>query len=100
MDGLREFLEDMRHRQLTAGHLLGLWNIIIGRRVAKADGTVLSSGLTWRQLAEALKKLRWDREAVREMGLDPETLPPRDRTRFWYAAIMQAQVASPTATKA
>jgi hypothetical protein len=100
MDGARDFLEDVRHRQLTAGHLLGLWNIVIGRRIAKADGTVLSAGLTWRELAQVLKKLRWDREAVRELGLDPEELPPRDRVRFWYSAIAQAQVAGPTATRA
>jgi len=100
MDGAREFLEDLRHKALAAGHLLALMNIVIGRRITKADGTVLSTGLTWRELAQVLKRLRWDKEAVRELGLSPDDLPPRDRVRFWYAAIAQAQVAGPAATQA
>jgi hypothetical protein len=100
MDGAREFLEDLRRRQLTAGRFLALLNILIGRRVAKADGTVLGTGLTWRELAQVLKRLRWDKDAVREVGLDPATLPPRDRERYWYTAISQAAVASPAATQA
>src|SRR5262245_36336117 len=100
MDGAREFLEDVRQKGLAAGQLMALMNIVIGRRITKADGTVLSSGLTWRELAQVLKRLRWDREAVREFGLDPDALPPRDRVRFWYTAISQANVAGPTATQA
>jgi hypothetical protein len=100
MDGAREFLEDLRRRQLTAGRFLALLNTLIGRRVARADGTVLCSGLTWREVAQLLKRLRWDKEAVTEIGLDPAALPPRDRERFWYTAISQAGVASPAATQA
>ncbi len=44
--------------------------------------------------------MRWDREAVREFGLDPEALPPRDRQRFWYTAISQAGVDTPAAAAA
>jgi hypothetical protein len=100
MDGAREFLEDVRQKGLAAGQLMALMNIVIGRRITKADGTVLSSGLTWRALAQVLKRLRWDREAVRELGLDPDALPPRDRVRFWYTAIAQANVAGSAATQA
>ena len=44
------------------------------------------------------KRLRWDREMVRELGLDPADLPPRDREKFWYAAIGRAGVVSPEAS--
>jgi hypothetical protein len=100
MDGAREFLEDVRQKGLVAGHLVALMNIVIGRRITRADGTVLSTGLTWRELAQVLKRMRWDKDAVRELGLDPDHLPPRDRVRFWYTAIAQAQVAGPAATQA
>lgn len=100
MDGAREFLEDVRHKGLAGGRLLALLNIVIGRRITRADGTVLSTGLTWRELAQVLKRLRWDKDAVREIGLGPDALPPRDRVRFWYTAIAQANVAGPVATQA
>src|SRR5262249_61863092 len=67
------------------------------RRVTKADGTAVSTGLTWRELAGLLKLLRFDKELVRELGVDPETLAPRDRQRFWYSAIALARVDSPEA---
>jgi hypothetical protein len=69
-------------------------HILIGRRISKADGTLLSQGLTWRQLSELLKIMRWDKEQVREVGLNPDDLPPRDRQRYWYTAIVTAKVDS------
>ena len=84
MEGAREFLEQIRQRQLLKGHFLGLLHLVIGRKIARADGTILSSGNTWRQLAELLKNLRWDKESVRELGLDPDAFPPRDRQRYWF----------------
>jgi hypothetical protein len=51
-------------------------------------------------MAGWLKKRRWDPEAVRELGLNPDDLPPRDRQRYWYSAIMQAKVDGPAATAA
>jgi hypothetical protein len=53
--------------------------------------------MTWRDVAALLKRLRWDREAVRELGLDPAQLPPRDRERYWYTAIARAGIDSPEA---
>ena len=35
-----------------------------------------------------------------ELGLDPSKLPPRDREKYWYTAIAQAQVDSDAATAA
>src|SRR5438045_7752266 len=87
MDGLREFLEAVRQRGLVAGHLRGLFHIAIGRRVTRQDGTVVSAGVTWRELAGMLKALRFDKELVAEVGGDPAETAPRDRTRLWYAAI-------------
>jgi hypothetical protein len=100
MDGAREFLEDLRRRSLTAGRFLALLNVLIGRRIVRADGVVLSAGLTWRELAQLFKRLRWDKDAAREVGQDPAILPPRDRERYWYTVISQAGVASSAATKA
>jgi hypothetical protein len=97
---MREFLDDLKQHGHAQGNFLGLLNVLIGRRIEKADGTVLSVGLTWRQTADWLKKLRWDKDTVRELGLDPATLPPRDRERFWYSAIARARVDSPEATAA
>jgi hypothetical protein len=100
MDVLREFLNDLKRQGYAQGNFLGMLNVLIGRQIRKADGTLLSSGLTWRALAEQLKTIRWPRDAVRELGIDPAALAPRDRQRYWYQAITQAQVSSGQATAA
>jgi hypothetical protein len=92
MDRLRQFLDAVREQGVAAGHLRGLLHLLIGDRIRLADGTPVSGGMTWRALAAVLKKHRWDREAVRELGLDPADLPPRDREKFWYTAISRAGV--------
>lgn len=97
MDVLREFLEDLKRQDLTQGHFLGLLHLVIGRRIQRADGTLVSNGFSWRDLAALLKKVRWDKNVVTELGLDPAHLPPRDRQRYWYTAIAQAGVDSPRA---
>jgi hypothetical protein len=94
MDDIREFLEAVRQHDLALGHLRGLLHVSIGRTIARPDGTVLSTGSTWRELANLLKQLRFDKDLVRELGADPEALSPRDRQRFWYAAITLAKVDS------
>jgi hypothetical protein len=100
MDRLREFLEVVREQGQGAGNFLGLLHVLIGRRISLADGTEVSAGLTWRDLAALLKKLRWDPEAAREVGLNPDELPPRDRQRYWYLTIAHARVDSPQASAA
>jgi hypothetical protein len=100
MDVLREFLDNVKRRRYARGNFLGMLNVLIGRNIQAEDGAIISGGLTWRVLAEALKNARWDPEAVRELGLDPAALPPRDRQRFWYQAISQARVDSAQATEA
>jgi hypothetical protein len=97
MDGVREFLESIRQNRLDKSHLRAVLHIAIGRKIQKSDGTVVSTGVTWRQLAEVLRVVRWDKEAVREIGLNPDDLPPRDRQRYWYQAISAAKVDSPAA---
>lgn len=99
MEGLREFLEHIQHQTRIKGHLLGLLHIVIGRKISKADGTVVSSGATWREVSNLLRVVRWDPDAVKELGIDPESLPPRDRQRYWYSAIAQAQVSSDAAIR-
>jgi hypothetical protein len=94
MEGLREFLERIRQAHLVRGHLRAILHIAIGRRISRKDGTLLSAGATWRQVSELLRLLRWDKELVREIGLNPADLPPRDRQRYWYAVIIAARVDS------
>jgi hypothetical protein len=98
MDALRDFLKDVE--QHSQGNFLGLLHLLIGRRIKKPDGTVLSNGLTWRELAALLKRAHWNTDGVRELGIDSEVLAPRDRQRFWYSAIAQAGVDSAKATQA
>lgn len=100
MDALRGFLDDLKGQGLARGNFLGLLNLLIGRHIIGPDGIAVSQGLTWRDLALWLKKIRWDRESVRELGLDPTQLAPRDRQRFWYLAIVRAHVDSPAAIEA
>lgn len=97
MDGLREFLDAVRENGLVAGNLRGLFHIAIGRRISRPDGTVVSAGVTWRELANLLKGLRFDKDLVAEVGGDPEELSPRDRQRFWYSAITLSRPDSPEA---
>jgi hypothetical protein len=97
MEGLREFLERVRQNHFVRGHFRALLHVAIGRRITRTDGAVLSTGVTWRQLSELLRIMRWDKELVRELGLNPDDLPPRDRQRYWYSAIVAAQVNAPDA---
>ncbi len=100
MDGLKELLELLHQNERTKGHFLGLLHILIGRTISRSDGTVLSKGITWRDVATLLRTVRWDPEAVREVGVNPDSLPPRDRQRYWFQTIAQADVGSPAASQA
>lgn len=97
MDELRVFLDEVKRQGLADGHFLGLLHVLIGRRLETTTGRLLSSGLTWRAVADLLKRVRWDKDAVTELGLDPALLTPRDRERYWYQAIARARVDSPEA---
>jgi hypothetical protein len=98
MDEIRGLLELIDENKLAKGRLAGVFHVMIGRRVGKADGTVISTGLTWRQLAGILKAAKFDKELVQELGADPDTLAPRDREKMWYLAIGLAKVDSVAAT--
>jgi len=100
MEGAHEFLEAVRQQQLIKGHFRGLIHALVGRRISRDDGSVISAGLTWRQVSELLKTMRWDRDWVKELGLEPDDLPPRDRQRFWYSAIVAAGIDTPQAAAA
>jgi len=100
MDALAELFEKIRNEELSKGLFLGLLHVLIGRTIISPAGVVLSTGMTFREVSTWLKKLRWDPDDVRELGLDPDTLPLRDRQRYWFTAICQAQVGSAEAIKA
>jgi len=100
MDALRELLRDLKQQGLGRGNFLGLLNVLIGRRVHRTDGTLVSAGCSWRTAAGYLKRVRWPKDAVRELELDPAMLHPRDRVRYWFQAISQASVDSQQAVQA
>ena len=97
MDALQSLLDLLKKKHLVQGHLLGFLHVLIGRKIIDPGGATISTGLVWRDLAALLRKSRWGPELVRELALDPDELPPRDRQRFWYSAIIRAQVDSPAA---
>lgn len=97
MDGLIPFLEMVRDRKLAAGRLRGVLHICIGRRVTKTDGTLVSTGVTWRELSVLLKDAKFDKDLAAQVGADPDALSPRDRQRFWYSVIALARPDSPEA---
>src|SRR4051812_17451286 len=97
MDALQAFLEELKRLKVPEHHFLGVLHILIGRKVSRDDGTPVSGGMTWRELATVLKKARWNKDNVKKLGLDPEQLAPRDRERFWYLVISRAGVDSPEA---
>jgi hypothetical protein len=99
MDAVHTLLDEVRKKGVVQGRWLGLLNVLIGRKITKGDKAV-SNGMTWRELAAVLKQARWDREAVREVGLDPDALAPRDRQQFWYGAIARAGVDGAAANEA
>src|SRR5947209_7781893 len=55
MDALRELLRDLKQQGLGQGNFLGLLNVLIGRRVHRTDGTLVSAGCSWRTAAGYLK---------------------------------------------
>jgi hypothetical protein len=101
MDALSELLEKCKESGVAQGNFLGFLHVLVGRSITQvAGGKQISRGMSWRDLSSGLKKVRWEPEAVKELGLEPDDLPPRDRQRYWYSAIAQAHVDSTTATKA
>jgi len=100
MDAARALVNEVVRHGLDLGNWLGLVNVLIGRRIERADGTLVSGGMTWREAAALFKKLRWRKDAVRDAGLNPKDLPPRDRLQFWFLAIARAQVDSANAREA
>jgi hypothetical protein len=101
MDALPTLLEELKLGGQAQGNFLGFLHVLIGRKITRqSDSVVISAGMSWRDLANWLKKVRWDPEAVTELGLEAEDLPPRDRQRYWYSAIAHARVDSPEAVKA
>lgn len=91
MERLLELLIRVREKKLVSGHFRGLVHIAIGRIIKADDGSVISSGVTWRELSHLLKAAKFDKEIVRELGADPDQISPRDRERFWYSAIAVAR---------
>jgi len=94
MEGTQLFLEFISKPGWAKGHLRGVFHIAIGRKVLDEAGNVVANGTTWRELAAALKAVKFDKTLVKELGADPEALSVRDREKFWYLAIALAGVDS------
>ncbi len=97
MERLREFLDLVRTQGLAAGRFRGVCHVAVGRRILDKSGQLVSAGVTWRELSVMLRDLRFDKDLVAELGVDPDDLAPRDRQRFWYSAIALAKPDSPEA---
>jgi len=98
MDALTAFLNRLKKEPRAKKHFLGLLHALIGCRITTAsDGQVVSQGLSWRDLAAKLKKIRWDPDCVGQLGMEIRELPQRDRERLWYQVISRAEVDSPAA---
>ncbi len=101
MDALSSLFDELKKSGQIEGNFRGFLHVLIGRTISRRrDKAILSKGITWREMAAWLKKVRWDPEAVRELGIEPDALPPRDRERYWYSAVMQAKVDSPAGIEA
>src|SRR5262249_43330009 len=100
MDARLELLNQIKREGWAHGNFLGLLNVLIGRRIERENGTVISTGVTWRELAALLKKVRWDKDVATELSLEGVTLPPREREKYWYAVIVHAGVGLPRAIEA
>lgn len=94
MDGVLRLLELVHTHGLARGHLRGVFHIAIGRKISTPDGTVISQGMSWRELSLLLKQLKYDKDLVSEIGNEPEILAPKDREKMWYFAIAHAKVDS------
>jgi hypothetical protein len=97
MDGLTDLVMKLEVSGQFAKHLAGVVHLLIGRRISHQDGSVISTGLTWRELAALLANQKLDIELVRQLGIEPEELSPRERPRFWYSAIAIARPDGPAA---
>ncbi len=91
MDGLMPFLDMVRESNFADTRLRGLFHACIGRKITKPDGTLVSAGVTWRELSVLLKDAKFDKDLAAQVGADPDTLSPRDRQRFWYSVIALAR---------
>ncbi len=101
MDTLTKLLDEIKSSQKSIGNLIGFLHVLIGRKITRrSDLAVISRGMSWREMANLLKKVRWEPDVVRELGIEPSTLPPRDRQRYWYSAIAAAHVDSAKAIEA
>jgi hypothetical protein len=100
MDRVRLLLEHVQEQGFVRANFLGLLNVLIGRRISEKDGTPVSAGLTYRELAGYLKRVRWEPDAADELGIERAGLAPRDRERYWYQVILLAHVDSAKAMAA
>ena len=94
IESLEGFLLRLRPQTFPQECFLGFLHVLISGALVDDMGGRPFPGQSWRDLASVLKKVRWDPTMVRQMGIDPAVLPPRDRERFWYQAICMAKIDS------
>ncbi len=99
MDGTLSLLEWLRDKRLAVGRLRGVLHLTLGRRITDEAGTLICEGVTWRQLAQLLKRAKYEPELISELDLDPELLAIKEREAFWYRTIALARVDSAEARK-
>ena len=99
MDALDKFLLALKEDSICQGRFLGLIRLLVAYKIYDKNGDPVSLGVTFRTLAEKLKKARWDTSQINVLGINPKELPQRDRYRFWYVALVRSKVNDPAAIK-
>ncbi|GEM_PF-292212 len=92
MDSIDQLLLVIKAKSLHLGRFLGLLNLLVAYKISDESGKEISLGLTFKQLSEKLKKNRWNPEDIEALGLKSEDLPQRDRLRFWFVALVRADI--------
>lgn len=99
MDALDNFLLALKEGSITKGRILGLIRLLVAYKIYDKNGDPVTLGVTFRTLAEKLKKARWETSEIDALGINPKELPQRDRYRFWYVALVRSKVNDPVAIK-
>ena len=61
MDALPRLVDQIKRSGWARQHFRGFLHVLIGRRVTRvADGGVVSTGLSWRELAALLKTVNFE----------------------------------------
>ncbi|MSR31486.1 MAG: hypothetical protein EXR99_08280 [Gemmataceae bacterium] len=94
MDQLDHFISLVKSKGICQGRFLGFLHILVAYHILDNLGKPISTGMTWREAANRLRKNRWNPDDIELLGLKGEDMPQRDRLRYWYVAIVRSGIGS------